>query len=455
MDWTHLEESDDDNDSRTPYLMLLPTALIECCFKFLSDEDLMRAGGTCKFFLSWFCKLYRGGFHAPATDCLSFIGPCKMGLYFESITHLNFQLPFQSFDFKHFTCRNFPKVTSITLNYVNVGSMPTNGNVRDLNLVGCRFYGRRPGKKQRQFPFYNVRNLRIESGTPLSETCPLPIFRKLRSLTIIDTVFQHGITKRRFPCLATVELRGEDTLVDFPNLRCPRVRTLVLSHSGLFPIRRENQFHSIQSLKLYITNELIQHNPIIRRLEASHFPSLKKLEFDFGVRRFFCDLSFLQPLPSLDTLRVNMIGSIEAFSLTQARFPSLRHVILNADGIDLATFPSHNNLRTLILPRNARNPEVFENLYLWPRLRQVQPFREDMVLSLCEGDDVLVRTDEDMRPVDVAERNLNSMIEELWVEYDARAARISEENLREERLRRSDAPEMSLGDDIEGLDASD
>ena len=53
LDWTHLtEESKVDYVSITHSLMLLPIALIDYCLRFLHDEDLKTAYGTCKFFLA-------------------------------------------------------------------------------------------------------------------------------------------------------------------------------------------------------------------------------------------------------------------------------------------------------------------------------------------------------------------------------------------------------------------
>ena len=141
---------------------------------------------------------------------------------------------------------HFPMVNSIALHYVNIASMPSNGNVRSLTMTGCTFYKKTRGKKARDFPFPNITKLRIEDCTPLSDTSPLPILRKLRSIEIIDTVCRHGITRRRFPCLRSVELRGEDTLADFPNLRCPKVDRLILSHPQLFPVRRDKQFFLLE-----------------------------------------------------------------------------------------------------------------------------------------------------------------------------------------------------------------
>ena len=139
LDWTHLtEESKVDYVSSTPSLMILPTALIDYCLRFLHDEDLKRAYGTCKFILAWFRKHYRGGYQITANDCLFYLGPCRIGLIFESLTHLNIQLLFESFDFKHlssllavtsiFRFSLFYIIFHIFINYPKEFFLPTNFN---------------------------------------------------------------------------------------------------------------------------------------------------------------------------------------------------------------------------------------------------------------------------------------------------------------------------------------
>ena len=157
-----------------------------------------------------------------------------------------------------------------------------------------------------------------------------------------------------------------------------------------------------------------------------------------------------------------MMGSIEASSLTEIRFPSLRYVVLNADDVDLSVFPAHGNLRTLIVPPIARNPEVFANLYNWPRLRRVEHFREDIVLSPCVTDEMLVPSHDDSRPSTIAERYVDSNIEKLLELFEAREAklraeRLRKEKLREEHLRLTEAPcglDTEIDEIKEGLDGS-
>ena len=112
LDLTHLtEEYKVDYVCSTPSQILLLLALVDYCLRFLHGEDLKRAYGTCKFFLAWFRKRYRRGYQIPANVCLFYLGPCRIGIIFESLTHLNIQHLFESFDFKYLS--SFLAVTSV------------------------------------------------------------------------------------------------------------------------------------------------------------------------------------------------------------------------------------------------------------------------------------------------------------------------------------------------------
>ena len=241
LDWTHLTRESTDDVKLFPYGKL-PTDIQTYILEFFTDKDLRRTRWTSSIFLSAYCKRYKGSTTPQLSESEGHITLCELGYSMASVTHLNVQLPYESFRFRHLTMANFPSVIDVTVNYIHVGCLPTNGNVLSLTMNNCTFHGKRPRRKERQFPYYNVKHLRITGGTKLHPDGPLPRLLRLKSIDIVDTVLTHPLTSRKFPRLSSVALRGECTLMGFPNLRCPKVRTLALSHLELFPMNRLNQF---------------------------------------------------------------------------------------------------------------------------------------------------------------------------------------------------------------------
>ena len=423
-------------------LTTIPTDVCNYCFEFLEDKDLRSARWTSSLFLKAFCSRYQGSATPTVGQCWSYIILCQLGFKFANVTHLNVQLPYESLLFRFITMANFPRVTSMILNYVHLGCMPVNSNVRFLTMVGCTFTGKRPRKKERLFPFFNVQDLRIESGSALSPMCGLPKLQQLRRIVINDTKFTHPITSKRFPRLAHVELRGSETLENFPNFRCPMVQTLTLSHPELFPVRRDNQFFFIRHLKLFLTSEFFDLVPIMNRLDGFFFPRIETLELDFGVRRFDCDLMFLYPLPTLKTLRINMLGYIDVSSLTDMRFPTLRIIILNGDFVDLDDLPAHSTLRMIMFPLGTNSSRLSDQSDNWPRLTRFGSFSYDLDLTLSDTDD---ECPDEPTVLDEEMRILNNRVEELAEAFDER-----EEKLREERLQAEMMTQMDMEDEIKG-----
>ena len=188
------------------FLSSLPSDIINYCFRFVTDSDLRRARWTSRLFLRAYCRQYTGTTTPTIQECRSFISLCKLGYVLASVTTLNIQLSYTSCLFKHVTMENFPSVKKVTVRYVHLGCMPTNGNVTTLHMIGCTYHGKRHRRVRKQFPFYNVQRLRINGGSILSPGNGLPKLLQLRTLEIIDTTLTHPITKRRFPKLKTVEL---------------------------------------------------------------------------------------------------------------------------------------------------------------------------------------------------------------------------------------------------------
>lgn len=355
-----------------PSLTSVPTYIFgTCCLSFLNDDDLFRARRTCSIFLQGFYKYFRGSENSLVNYYTGIIDAAKAGHVFPYIVYMNLQLPFESFDFKHINPLNFPALNNLQLNYVCVNSFPTNPNVTCIKLIGCTFYGKKKKKKEKLFPFFNVKVLEIEGGSPLTEDCPLPRLFQLKSLKICDTILTHPITKRKFPRLVALDLRGEDTVQKVPNIRVPKVKKLTLSHPELLSIRRNNLFYFILHLKLYLsTVDIFDDCWIINRLNGISFPRLESLELDYGVDWVDCYLQYLQPQPRLKSLIINSRGSIDLNRVTDERFPSLRTLILNTDEVNLGMLPAHDMIEQIIFPPNTD----YSTLLLWrtknwPRLK--------------------------------------------------------------------------------------
>ena len=190
-------------------LTTIPTDVCNYCFEFLEDKDLRSARWTSSLFLKAFCRRYQGSATPTVGQCWSYIILCQLGFKFANVTHLNVQLPYESLLFRFITMANFPRVTSMILNYVHLGCMPVNSNVRFLTMVGCTFTGKRPRKKERLFPFFNVQDLRIESGSALSPICGLPNLQQLRRGTRYRSLWQPTkiITNAKSPGTATMSLQ--------------------------------------------------------------------------------------------------------------------------------------------------------------------------------------------------------------------------------------------------------
>ena len=435
LDWTHLTPEPCADDVKTSPFLSLPTDVIDYIFKFFTDKDLRRARWTCSSFVQAYCKNYCGSTTPGEIECASYITLCELGYVMASVTHLNIKLPYQSLRFRHLTKDNFPSVINVTLNYVHVGCLPTNGNVLALTMNNCTFHGKRPRRKERQFPFYNVKHLRVTGGTTLHPDGPLPRLLYLKRVEIVDTVLTHPLTCRKFPRLSSVELRGESTLMGFPNLRCPKVHTLALSHPELFPVNRINQFFWIVRLKLELSQYFYEDRLSIMVHELS-FPKIETLELEFGIHRFHCDLGCLAPLSTLKQLQVNLLGSVDPWALTNDSFGSLRRIIFNADVVDLNDLPPHNRLREIVVPRNTAIGRLCTNGENWPRLVRTRVYEEGMDEKLAHSD-VESTSDEDDEVIVKNEAMVffNDSLTALQKIYDEKMAEISEEKLREEKLK--------------------
>ena len=400
-------------------------------------------------FLKAYCSQYHGSETPTVDEFKSFVRLCKLGYTFANVTKLNIQLPYESLLFQFVTKAKFPRVTQMTLNYIHIGCMPEHSGVRTLTMNGCTFNGKRPRTRDRIFPFFNVEDLRINDGSTLSPQCSLPRLFQLRRILITDTSMSHPITRKKFPRLSHVELRGWATLEKFPNLHCPKVDTLIISHPEFFLVRRQNQFYFIVHLKLYMTNEYFDLVPIMNRLDESFFPRIETLELDFGVRRFELDLLFLAPLYTLQMLRINMLGTVYIHSLTNERFPNLRIIILNSDFVDLDALPAHDNLRMIIFPCGTDSSRLTDEKENWPRLTRIEHFANDLDLTLSDSDEDIPSGPSEGKDSTVVNEEmvlLNSRIEELAQAFDER-----EEKLREERLQAELKNEMDMEDEIKGL----
>ena len=120
LDWTHLTEESTDDVKLSPYEKL-PTDIKTYILEFFTDKDLRRTRWTSSIFLSAYCKRYKGSTTPQVLESESHITLCELGYIMASVTHLNVQLPYESFRFRHLTMANFPSVIDVTVNYIHVG----------------------------------------------------------------------------------------------------------------------------------------------------------------------------------------------------------------------------------------------------------------------------------------------------------------------------------------------
>ena len=147
-------------------------------------------------------------------------------------------------------------------------------------------------------------------------------------------------------------------------------------------------------------------------------------------------------------LRLNILGSVEIYSLTSLRFPNLRGVILNANSVDLTYLSPHPLLRKLVLPPSTDLTNLLDDTEKWPRLT-TEFFSNHLDLTMSDTEDEEPSTHEEVSDnMRMATLLLNASVAALVVEFDER-----EEKLRAERIRRSDFKDvtgMDL-DDVKGL----
>ena len=246
----------------------IPTFLVNICLSFLTDEDLLCSCCTCSIFLRGLYKFYRGSKKKTEEDFRGILSVAKLGYVFSAITYLNIMLPYDSFDFKYLSPREFPLLKKLQLNFVCVNSLPTHPNVTFLRLNGCTFYAKKKRQKAKKFPFYNLTALEIDGGNNFTPDNPLPIFKRLKFLKIVGTLLSHPLTKRSLPTLESLKLRGIETVENCPNIRMPRLKKLTLDNAELLKINRTNLFFNITDLKLIQSSTSFSDIAIVNKRNA-------------------------------------------------------------------------------------------------------------------------------------------------------------------------------------------
>ena len=203
----------------------------------------------------------------------------------------------------------------------------------------------------------------------MTPKCPLPRLLHLETLKITDTFLSHPLSKRKFPKLRCLELRGSETVGNCPNIRIPLMSKFTIGNPELLQIKRDNQFYYLRELNVIKPTGDFENIPILNRINDRYFPRLIKLEIECGVLWDDIDFNWLQASSSLEHLVINSRGTINPYRLNDMDFPALRSLTFNSDEVFLDALPPHVQIRSIIVPPHHDLTEIVRRKQQWPNLK--------------------------------------------------------------------------------------
>jgi len=254
---------------------------------------------------------------------------------------------------RRITAEHFPSLRVLKLRYICVQALPRHLKVTMLRLISCKF------DASYSFPFPNLNFLLMEyCVNKISPSNPLPKLARLRELILKQTVVTQTFSRKLFPRLKRLEMRG-DVVQKFylPNLvtlsldlpsnynleGMPKLRTLVICKDG--------------------------DNSFLEMITQKKFPNLLKLVIDLGIRWNDHDLSLLPPHKSIEHLRVACMGTVNLRGFTEENYPNLTTVDIDSDFVDLSQLPPHHMIANLIIPKCTSTSAITRNK--WPNIATV------------------------------------------------------------------------------------
>jgi len=251
---------------------------------------------------------------------------------------------------QHVNPTMFPALRVLRLRYICPQTLPMHPIVTILHLVNCDF------KADIIFPFPNLWLLQLEDcNSEISSSNPLPQLYYLERLILRWSVVSQTLSRRRFPRLKYLHMRGDDVV---ENIKLPHLEVLIMD------LPKNYNFQALPNLRQLTVFKNGDHL-FLEKINEERYPKLEKLEIDLGVRWQELDLSLLPPLSNMSYLSIASRGTVDVGSLNVERYPSLSTVYIDSDEVDVSQLPVDHQISKLTVPYNVTNGAIIQ--LLWPK----------------------------------------------------------------------------------------
>lgn len=243
----------------------------------------------------------------------------------------------------------FPALRVLRLRYICPQTLPMHPNVSILYLVNCDF------NATIIFPFPNLWLLVLEDCTSeISSSNPLPQLYYLERLILKWSVVSQTLSRRRFPRLKCLEMKGDDVV---EKIKLPHLEVLSLDLPRNYNLQGQP---NLRHLTVFKNGD----HSFLQKINEERYPKLEKLEIDLGVQWQDLDLALLPPLGNMSYLSIASRGTVDVGNLNVERYPSLRTVYIDSDEVDVSQLPADHQISTLTVPYNINNNAIVQ--LLWP-----------------------------------------------------------------------------------------